>query len=820
VKEKELRLALVCFGGISLAVYIHGVTKEILHLARASRTYHADPDLKGRESLRYDAAGDAAYATPDTEPVYLDLLKAIGRGLDLRVVVDVIAGASAGGINGIILARALGHDLPIDHLRDLWLKEADVTELMAEKAEARIWSKWYMRPLIAAVLRLRFHEVARDRELRRKLSAFLRSRWFKPPFDGEHLSELLLDGIGAMGAPREAGASLLPSNQRLDLFITVTDFFGYLRRIRLHDPPAVTEREHRHVLRFHYLRQAGGDEETDFDLENLPGLAFAGRASASVPGAFPPVQIGEIDRLLTRRSQTWPARERFLQRNFARYRRAGLDPAASAFVDGSVTNNKPFAEAITAIQGRPAQRQVDRRLVYVEPHPAEFRALQTGRVPGFLRTLRGVLSDIPRNEPVHDELAWINGFNQRVRRMKTIVEAARPQIGDLVGRIAKGRLGRKPSGALVREWRDAANAMAARESGFAYEGYARLKVVNVIDNVANLLATALGLDADDRRTVWIAEVLTAWGRERGMVPEEGPIRKAKKRVRESKRPRWISLLLSFDFEFRRRRLHFVIQRLNELYGRLGEPEFRDLSAEQLDALKQRFYEALGLFRAPHLAQRLEEPVRAEAETLIAGAAPDVNDPDMLADLAGVHAAHNLDRLDALIERLAGAIDLTEADRHVDDIFATAEAWIAPARRELLISYIGFSFWDVLTFSVTQWRDLGEFEEIRVDRISPDDANALRPGGARATLKGVGFGHFGAFFSRAARENDYLWGRLHAADRLIDIVCDTARHGGGGIRPDDIAAFKRRAFAAILDAEAPHLPRCAALIAELRAELGQ
>ena len=41
VKEKELRFALVCYGGVSLAVYMHGVTKEILKLVRASRDYHA-----------------------------------------------------------------------------------------------------------------------------------------------------------------------------------------------------------------------------------------------------------------------------------------------------------------------------------------------------------------------------------------------------------------------------------------------------------------------------------------------------------------------------------------------------------------------------------------------------------------------------------------------------------------------------------------------------------------------------------------------------------------------------------------------------------
>jgi hypothetical protein len=34
MRQKELRLALVCYGGVSLAVYMHGITKEVWHLAR------------------------------------------------------------------------------------------------------------------------------------------------------------------------------------------------------------------------------------------------------------------------------------------------------------------------------------------------------------------------------------------------------------------------------------------------------------------------------------------------------------------------------------------------------------------------------------------------------------------------------------------------------------------------------------------------------------------------------------------------------------------------------------------------------------------
>ena len=40
----ELRLALVCYGGVSLAIYMHGVTLEIQKLVAASRAYEENPD--------------------------------------------------------------------------------------------------------------------------------------------------------------------------------------------------------------------------------------------------------------------------------------------------------------------------------------------------------------------------------------------------------------------------------------------------------------------------------------------------------------------------------------------------------------------------------------------------------------------------------------------------------------------------------------------------------------------------------------------------------------------------------------------------------
>lgn len=102
--ERELRLALVCYGGISLAVYMHGLVKEIWHIARASR-----------------AVQDAGEPLTGSAAVYQSMLTDLAAltGIRLRVLVDIVAGASAGGINGVFLAQAVSTGQSLDPLTDL-----------------------------------------------------------------------------------------------------------------------------------------------------------------------------------------------------------------------------------------------------------------------------------------------------------------------------------------------------------------------------------------------------------------------------------------------------------------------------------------------------------------------------------------------------------------------------------------------------------------------------------------------------------------------------------------------------------------------------
>jgi patatin-related protein len=832
VKEKELRFALVCYGGVSLAVYMHGVTKEILKLVRASREYHAFASTTSR-GRTYDDVAAKRGDQVDTERVYFELLRAIGKTLDLRVVVDIIAGASAGGINGIILARALAHDLDIDPLRNFWLKYCDVTELMPPHVKAGPWRKWYFRPFVWSFLWRYRADLGDNLELKRKLSMFLRSRWFKPPFDGYNLTRVLYDGFAAMGKPAAPGVSLVPAGLELDLFVTVTDFYGYVTDTPIHDPPLIRDREHRQVMRFSYRHWPKGHEESSLDMEGLPALAFAARSTSSFPGAFPPTQFAEIDRLIAERNLGWHTRVDFLYRNFRPYLVANLNPSDAAFIDGSVLNNKPFAQAIAAIGGRPAFRQVDRRLLYIDPHPRGAESLNWGRVPGWFETFKGALSDIPRNEPIHDDLSWVNAYNNEVRRLQTVIDSARKHIRDIATRIAGDALNGPLTGPEVGRYRDMANNRARAETGFAYEGYLRLKLTAVLEDVAALVAEICGHVRDSVEALRIAAVIQAWANQCGVSPSardlmttvETPLPGV-----DRPPPRWVKFLLRFDVRYRQRRVRFVVRAVNELYTRLAEPAFAGVGSDQLDTIKAGLYDLLGLLRPmagrhavstalPDSEGAERGTFRHETVAAIKAVIRDViGSPDAPEAAAQRFTDALSDALDRIGDDLAMETHNDRADALLVSLVGSDTPRIAPAaRRELLEHYIGFAVWDVLTFSVTNWRDLDEFDEIRVDRLSPDDAQVLRRGGATATLKGIQFYHFGAFFSLSYRQNDYLWGRLHAAERLIDIVLDAARIEGAAEGVDALA-LKKQAFRAILDSESRHLSASLDLIVQLRREV--
>lgn len=224
----------------------------------------------------------------------------------------------------------------------------------------------------------------------------------------------------------------------------------------------------------------------------------------------------------------------------------------------------------------------------------------------------------------------------------------------------------------------------------------------------------------------------------------------------------------------------------------AEPD-ADLAA--IDVAREAVYECLAPFLALRQAKTLTEKLKGIA----------IDTPTAV---------------EAALERMRDVFNLSALDAEADE--RLCEAFFALSdrkdRRQLLFAYLGFPFYDITTLPLLQGEGLDEFDPIKVDRIAPDDATTIRSGGAEATLKGIQFNSFGAFFSRAYRENDYLWGRLHGAERLIDILISTLP-AGAALPPGHELRLKRAAFRAILDVERPHLTSIPELLDSLEEEIG-
>ena len=767
MREKELRFALICYGGISLAVYMHGITKEVWRLAAASRAFHDGTASSGSGA------------------VYADLLAELAArsNVRLRVLADIVAGASAGGINGIFLARALATGQSLDPLTDLWLGSADVDKLIDPDARPlSAATKFWAVPIAGWMMKRRGNAIDRtvgaaaQDEVRAKLSRFVRARWFEPPFGGETFSNLLLDAFDAMEqGPR--GPVLVPNGQPVDLFVSVTDFAGHSVPLALNSPARVSEDEHRLMLHFRE------DDRTGARLDDVPGLTAAARATASFPGAFPPFTLRELDRVLAKREIEWPNRDDFIRTQLPAT--GDGDPADRVLIDGSVLANAPFRPAIAALKQRPARREIDRRFVYIDPKP-DYRSISFGkpavteeaRLPGFLPTILGALSEIPREQPIRENVEAIEGMSRRIRRMQHIVDAMKVEVEEQVAALFGSTFFLDtPTVARLEKWRAKAQDQAAARAGFAYAPYGHLKLSAVIEELAALIDRLLPPEgavhqAKRRQALWDE------ARARGLDRISG-----KKGAGASGDA--IAFFRSHDLGFRIRRLRFLARELDTAVE--ATRDGRDPVCEDMRAA---IFTALGLYL-------------------------DRQGDSWLADLDVPADAGPGDWIDAVAARR----DLTAIDGEADVLIAAGLAAMPKDdRRTLLLAYLGYPFYDIATLPLLQGEGFDEFDPIKIDRISPSDATAIRTGGAAAMLKGVEFNSFGAFFSRAYRENDYLWGRLHGADRLIDIVASSVT-GEGALTGEALAAIKRRAFHAILDEEEGRLPKVAGLIAELRGEIG-
>ncbi|HSI13218.1 MAG TPA: patatin-like protein, partial [Chthoniobacter sp.] len=276
---QEVRFAVVLYGGVSLCIYISGVTDELLAMVHATALKADDtplyPHPKGSAAVYRRIA---QYLDTDSTDFALLEQSIPGAPLRTQFIVDVISGTSAGGLNGLFLAKAMARHAGMDGLKKLWLEEGDIQRLLNDseslqtngKKEAGLSNPDEPESLL------------NSQRMYKKLLAVLDTMETSTPEAQEAVKE---------GNPPKAAA------EQIDLYVTTTDLGGLPIKLKLANTVA-SERRHRSVFHFRYSTQEAGKEQDDFIRANNPFLAFTGRCTSSFPFAFEPMRLIDIEPIL------------------------------------------------------------------------------------------------------------------------------------------------------------------------------------------------------------------------------------------------------------------------------------------------------------------------------------------------------------------------------------------------------------------------------------------------------------------------------------------------------------------------------------------
>ena len=788
----ELRLALVCYGGVSLAIYMHGVTKEVQKLVVASTAFERD-------------ASTNPFDRDDSAHAYWELLARLTsgrvqkatqpRGLTLRVVVDVISGTSAGGINGVCLAKALAGNHSQDALRSLWLERGDIKQLL------RGW-RWVPVPLRALALAL-----PNPGRMRAPLRGDDMCRWLYEAFE-EMGRTVSLPGLG----------SLVPPDHEIQLFVPITDFHGYDRDIPLYDPRFVRDRTHRHVMEFRHREPGGGNLGPE--LHHV--LAFTTRATSSFPGAFAPISFGDYERVFGGQVDLSELASPF----FPLHGLSDAPPGRTRFIDGGVLDNFPFQSAIAAIAAKPAATEVDRRLIFIEPDPGDDSAPASGgEPPGLWRTVFAGYASIPRREPILDDLLRLHARNDVVLRIRDVIEANFTNVSNEVTAVLDDELGVVPDHPTSEDlvaFRQRVEDRALQDAGFASGTYLRLRVRSALESFASAIADVLWFPPGSHQRGFIAAVLRRWAVTEGLLEQNSdPAGVQAQR----------DFLAALDIGYHERRIRFLIAAMSWWYRDTGDPDLPD--REELDAAKRLLYDLVFALRSV-VARLADDPrlVDTVREVFSTQKLADARGDDDLAldEFFDRHRRQLGSVRDRASPVVTAALAHVEAELHTR-LLELMRGWQPEVRGALMTRYLGFPFWDILVYPLQSLSGVGERDHVEVYRMSPHDVDLLGPSDTegrarwrREKLAGMSLFHFGAFFDRPGRERDYLWGRLDAAERLVKLLLDVRREPVSiasrleaevpvDSRPG-LAAQSKPVFEAILADERSALPHASDLIAQI------
>jgi patatin-related protein len=369
---REMQLGLVVYGGVSLAIYTHGVCQEFYHAVRGRGIYK--------------------------------LVKAL---TDADLVVDIISGSSAGGINGILLSYAIAN--------------SNNREIVDFNAFAKIWRN------SGDLLKL----LQKPNLFKSQIAG---SSFNSESFYQRGLLAALMDGIERkLPRPRQEWFS---TTRELDLAIAGTDYLGKIDRTLDENGHNIGLKNHRALFR---LKHRQGRKEPFNPYYHDPALPRTSndtyqalvklcQITAGTPVIFPLVEVDLEDRqnLVDRQLVTWGKLTRHYSPDLPTDRGDKL-----YFLDGGLLDNAPLTCLMKEAYYRLPSRASQRKLFYVDPNPEHLNdrlKLGTKKQSRMGQILQAAALSIPIHQSINNDLRTIHEHNHKVRRYQTLIDRAETAI--------------------------------------------------------------------------------------------------------------------------------------------------------------------------------------------------------------------------------------------------------------------------------------------------------------------------------------------------------------------------------------------------------
>lgn len=715
--RKETRLGLVLYGGVSLAVYMNGVCREFYNATRGRGIYK--------------------------------LIKAL---TDSDIVVDIISGTSAGGINGVLLSYAVANSyekivVDFKEFGDIWRESGDINKLL--------------RPLKKENNQIGVNSL----------------------LDGEgYYQEELFKAFGKAGNNQDSApdGEWYSEFNELDLFITGTDVSGRVYKTFDNTGKVIEIKDHRCVFQLKYREdQDVGDPFSTTDADTQQALAKLCRITSCFPLAFPVVDV-EInsdnpDNKVDNKLQEWGK----LLRNRI------LPPKPPGgykiyFVDGGVLDNRPFSYTTEAIYYRTADRPVNRQLFYLDPNPESFvdsTKFKEMKQPTVWEVITGSLISLPRYQSIGKDLQQIKDINNKIRSynllLKSVDEEVSEQTTEAKNRYWRCRLvslrdivlsvifdnqyflGKEQeqeellekSASLLTEFISNSEEIKKREetlNSLAQDvenldiQYAIRKHDFLLSQISSLMSDAITKDTDDitkytelkilaNKITWLLELLKITDQfVKEVIKSELVRQKFYQLITEEEEDN-----NQESVNLKRKKIYNYLLTLLRLI--LDSQDLADVTVENL--------KELDFVKINFIWRQLRDKVKVLALD---------QDWEALTITTGETILEK-------IEQASGKL-LTEQSENIKE---NIEPVIGKFEKFQLI--------DQVIYPYQYLSDIQNTSPIKLVRISPNDADKGfgKDKGLEEKLAGDQFRAFGGFFKKSWRSNDILWGRLDGVNRIAD-----------------------------------------------------